>query len=397
MDSLLENIIRNVLTSQSAFCRFITGNDTGATGSHQYGYYIPKCAYPLLFDSPGIKGENKDRFIKIKWQNDFTTESRIIYYGKGSRNEYRITRFGRSFPFLNDENIGNLLIIARMSEDEYCGFVLNRDYDIDYFFDYFNLSANQSNQLISIKGAAERSQETLSLLTEYSNNYLSFPSTIEMAEKARECYNQAHNITDKRICNNPDDVILGWIDAEYDFFRILEEKIDADILSKPFSNIDDFIARANKTLNRRKSRAGKSLEHHLSVIFEKNNLIFEAQAVTENNKRPDFLFPNGDCYRNLLFPADDLTILGAKTTCKDRWRQVLTEADRVDEKYLFTLQQGVSSNQLKEMKDANLHLVVPKSNISCFPKEYIPDLIDLHDFIGIVLQKQEHISKYFII
>lgn len=42
-------------------------------------------------------------------------------------------------------------------------------------------------------------------------------------------------------------------------------------------------------------------------------------------KKPDFVFPNGECYHKLEFPGDLLTILGAKSTCKDRWRQVLNE------------------------------------------------------------------------
>lgn len=113
-------------------------------------------------------------------------------------------------------------------------------------------------------------------------------------------------------------------------------------------------------LNRRKSRVGKSLEHHLACIFTQNHLVFEEQAVTENNKKPDFLFPNAECYHNLQFPADDLIVLGAKTTCKDRWRQVLTEADRVEVKYLFTLQQGISKNQLREMHDSRLTI-----NVGC--------------------------------
>jgi hypothetical protein len=31
-------------------------------------------------------------------------------------------------------------------------------------------------------------------------------------------------------------------------------------------------------------------------------------------------------------------MLGAKTTCKDRWRQVLTEAIKIPHKHLFTLE-----------------------------------------------------------
>ena len=112
--------------------------------------------------------------------------------------------------------------------------------------------------------------------------------------------------------------------------------------------------------------------------------------------KPDFLFPNAECYHNLQFPADDLIVLGAKTTCKDRWRQVLTEADRVDVKFLFTLQQGISKNQLKEMCDSRLTLVVPHKYIESFPKEYQSSISDLNGFIGMVQAKQAALPKHFL-
>lgn len=176
----------------------------------------------------------------------------------------------------------------------------------------------------------------------------------------------------------------------------MEEKVYADAVNRPFGSIDAFVQMANEVLNRRKSRAGKSLEHHLADIFAINKLVFEEQAVTEDNKKPDFLFPNGKCYHNLLFPADNLIVLGAKTTCKDRWRQVLTEADRVNIKFLFTLQQGISKNQLKEMHDSHLKLVVPHKYITSFPQEYQSELFDLAGFIQMVRKKQENLQKYYI-
>lgn len=106
-------------------------------------------------------------------------------------------------------------------------------------------------------------------------------------------------------------------------------------------------------------------------------------------------FPNAECYHSLQFPADNLIVLGAKTTCKDRWRQVLTEADRVNVKFLFTLQQGISKNQLKEMHDSHLTLVVPQKYISSFPLEYQSEISDLRGFIRMVQKKQESLPKYY--
>ena len=71
MSEILNSAISKAQNAKHAFCRFITANDTGKNGSHQAGFYIPKCAAPLLFDTPGKKGENKDKLVKVKWQDDF--------------------------------------------------------------------------------------------------------------------------------------------------------------------------------------------------------------------------------------------------------------------------------------------------------------------------------------
>jgi len=396
MSEILNSAIRSVQQSKAAWCRFITGNDTGTTGSHQAGFYIPKCASKLLFDEPGRKGENKEKTVKIKWQDDFTTESCMKYYGKGTRNEYRVTRFGRSFPFLQDDNVGDLLIVAKFTEEDYVGYVLSSDDDIDEFFASFNLSPGETNQIIDVAGNVKPDEKIYHLMQEFVAQYTDFPETRQMAQGARDCFNKAYRIAVETLKTKPDEVLLNWVDTEYSLFKYMEEKVYADVISHPFNNIDSFVKMANEVLNRRKSRAGKSLEHHLADIFTHNELVFEEQAITEDNKKPDFLFPNSECYHNLQFPADDLVVLGAKTTCKDRWRQVLSEADRVDSKYLFTLQQGVSKNQLKEMQDSRLTLVVPHQYISSFPIEYQSTISDLTGFIQMVRKKQESLPKYHL-
>lgn len=217
-----------------------------------------------------------------------------------------------------------------------------------------------------------------------------------MAGGARDCYNKAYGVTPRMLKEYPDEMLLNWVDAEYGLFKCMEKKVYGSLISRSFSNVDSFVQTANEVLNRRKSRAGKSLEHHLADIFSCNGLLFEAQAVTEGNKKPYFLFPNGACYHNLLFPTECLTVLGAKTTCKDRWRQVLTEADRVGLKYLFTLQQGISRNQFREMRDSGLVLVVPRKYITSFPKEYRDEIKDLIGFIRMVRERQEATPRHYL-
>ena len=147
MSEILDMSIQSVKSAKTSFCRFITGNDTGITGSHQAGFYVPKNAAPLLFGEECKRGENRDKLVKIKWQNDFETNSRFIYYGQKTRNEYRITRFGRDFEFLTDKYVGSLLVIAEQAEDYYeaiplC-FLTNNN--TENAFAYLSISYHQHN------------------------------------------------------------------------------------------------------------------------------------------------------------------------------------------------------------------------------------------------------------
>jgi len=77
-------------------------------------------------------------------------------------------------------------------------------------------------------------------------------------------------------------------------------------------------------------------------------------------------------------------MLAVKTTCKDRWRQILNEADKIPRKHLLTLQEGVSENQFDEMTQANVMLVVPEPLIIKFPENVRPKLLTLERFIDMV-------------
>ena len=108
---------------------------------------------------------------------------------------------------------------------------------------------------------------------------------------------------------------------------------------------------------------------------------FSHGGTSEGDKKPDFLFPSAQAYRDENFPKERLRMLAAKTTARDRWRQVLNEADKVPIKHLLTLQEGVSENQFAEMEAAKLQLVIPASLIGAFPESVRPKLMTLDQFI----------------
>jgi len=107
-----------------------------------------------------------------------------------------------------------------------------------------------------------------------------------------------------------------------------------------------------------------------------SRLHLKPKIITENRKKPDFLFPSGRAYHDYAFPTVKLHMLASKTCCKDRWRQVLNEANRIKTKHLFTLQQGVSGPQLQEMRDNNVELIVPAPYMTSFPKEWRGFIVD---------------------
>ena len=185
---------------------------------------------------------------------------------------------------------------------------------------------------------------------------------------------------------NPDSILLRWTEEEFRLFRAIEQARYSDTIFKGFKTVDDFIVFANTALNRRKTRAGKSLEYHLSAIFDKNKISYTSQCVTEGKKKPDFLFPSKEAYFDKTFSIEKICTLAAKTTCRDRWRQILNEANRLRDKnkYLCTMQQGITADQMDEMESEKVVLVVPEPYISYYPKEKRVNIWTLSKFVNYV-------------
>ncbi len=382
--------IQAALHGQKVFCKFLSANDTGRTGGHQAGIYISKPSVPILFDEPGKKGQNKEKWVKVKWHNDFETDTRFIYYGQSTRNEYRITNFGRGFPFLKPEYTGALFVFVQNSSEDYQGFVLNTEDEINQFLDAFGISPTETNRLIETQIVAPELHEKMEVEKFISELDVDFPSSELMSAAARRIQDTVFD-HQEFIRTNPDRKLLDWTDAEYRLFRALEYARYGEMITRGFSSVEDFIATANQVLNRRKSRAGKSLEHHLAAIFDGNQIIYQSQAITEGNKKPDFLFPSQEAYHDDTFPTDKLISLAAKTTCKDRWRQVINEADRLRgrNKFLCTLQQGISAAQMDEMEAEQVILVVPKPYIQTYPKDRQERIWTVGKFVQYVKETEQ--------
>lgn len=369
MDELVTKAVEAVLSGKKSYCKFLSANDSGETGGHQSGILISKTAKDMLYTEQELR-ENHilKKTATIKWQDDFSTSCTFTWYE--SKNELRITGFGRGFELLRPEYTGALFVMIKESEDSYLGYLFNTDEDIQEFLDSFGLTPAETNRPIELDRVAPEVVEKQAIDTFISGLKVDFPTSQEMSSAARIIQYQVY-LNRHLILTDPDTMLLKWTEEEYRLFRAIEHARYGETVAKGFASVDDFIALANQVLNRRKSRAGKSLEHHLAAIFDENKIEYAPQATTEGNKKPDFLFPSEEAYHDMTFAIDKLCTLAAKTTCKDRWRQILNEADRLrdENKYLCTMQQGISAAQMDEMQAEKVVLVVPKSYITAYPKD----------------------------
>lgn len=210
-----------------------------------------------------------------------------------------------------------------------------------------------------------------------------FPSTRIFSEFARGVARDVSPIED------PDGTLVTWYETEDALFRTFERHLLSDRLHEGFENdIDGFVQFSLSVLNRRKARAGNALEHHVEALLTANHIRYSARAKTEGNSRPDFLFPDVSLYSDLKYPDHELTMLGVKSTCKDRWRQVLAEANRIGQKHLLTLEPGISPNQTDEMKARHLQLVLPSSLHETYLDQQRVDLLTVRDFLSVVRSRQ---------
>ena len=216
-----------------------------------------------------------------------------------------------------------------------------------------------------------------------------FPNTREFSAFARSTL----DVIDSRA--EPDLAIMTWMEREEILFRTLEHHLIADRISSGFTrgnngevDVDGFISFSLSVQNRRKSRVGLALENHLEHLFIENGLSFKRNAKTEKKARPDFIFPGQLEYDDKEFNPMKLTMLGVKSTCKDRWRQVLAEAERIESKHLLTLETSISPNQTEEMKGKHLQLVLPHKLHQTYTIAQQEWLMDVQSFTDLVRSRQ---------
>ena len=287
------------------------------------------------------------------------------------RHEYRL--YYPANPVMSSASSGDGFILARRTDGSLLAIVTPSGSTVG--FQLRTLFALQDQGELFSVGAADDAGdldltdtailEALGLAIDWTDDRLldglvhafggTFPTTAAFSTYARD------HAADINPLHDPDAALVEWMGTEEVLFRTLEKHLITRALTDADGDVNRVLDVAKRSFQRRRARAGQALENHLQHLLEVHQIPHTRGGRTEGNKRPDFLVPGIDHYHDASWPADRLLMLGAKTSCRDRWRQVLTEADRVPDKHLITLEAPISSAQLSEMETEHLHLVVPRS------------------------------------
>lgn len=133
--------------------------------------------------------------------------------------------------------------------------------------------------------------------------------------------------------------------------------IDHQITEKQALYFPDLNKLTMSLSQSRKSRAGKAFEGIFQELFSRLGYPFSDQVDIDGAK-PDFVMPSEDYFREK--PLDSI-IFTAKRTLRERWRQVVTEANKGYSFFLATFDEKISRNQIEQAAKHKIYLVVPSS------------------------------------
>lgn len=383
--------------------------EADTTRSNQHEYNATKDML-IFMGRPSGRTRLPTRFIYLDDQNEapIIEDAFLTLYDSRENQAHRSAEYRFYFPtspVSEKASEGDLLVIAKKRDGGLLVVIaangssaLNQ---IEWLFGFggddplkFSVRSELDDEKHRIGFAATIILESIGIEVEKrEENYLEamlfrfgdrFPKTSEFSAYARSTLNDV----DPR--DNPDMALMAWMEREEILFRTLERHLIEARLTQGFSGekIEEFIQFSLSVQNRRKSRVGLALENHMEVIFTSQGIHYKRTATTENKSKPDFLFPGQKEYHDTSFDRLKLSMLAVKSTCKDRWRQVLAEADRIDEKHLLTLETAISVNQTSEMQAKHLKLVVPRPLHATYNADQQAWLFDLTQFTEIVRGRQ---------
>jgi len=408
VDNVAELIMRLTKHANSIFLKKLSLNDwqwTEDPAKHQDGAYIFKAErdsgfFPPLAPAPIRPGGKPifEAFFNIHWQAlecPRVIEARLVNW-RSKGEETHLTRVAHeAFTGLSP---ASFLLIAKTGvgvDAQYSATTVDSSSaGHRYLEDLFDLPPQFCSGIFEPERVIRTQQEKLfefigealsafkaGQINAFALSHLSIPKPREMARLAQEEYQALHGNVDFNPfkMNAPGDAVLDISRGlEYEIFKSFEVRrrsmelvqlllgTDPEAISinqvlmnivTEFSKIDGILLSAAQT---RKSRAGASFELHIERLLADGGIPHDVQVVADAKKRPDFVLPSFAAYMDPLRDRDGALVLSAKTTLRERWKQVHGEMRNCD-LFLATVDESIAENAIKDMAQQGIILVVPES------------------------------------
>ena len=417
-----------VKQTKSLFVKKLSRNDTSWAddpGKHQAGFYIPSPVredgfFPKLFADNPEKPHIFHAECSVLWpQTGEVTRSMMRHYSnKGPETHFTCL----PKPLFQDLTPASLLLCGHFSkpiagshywivvldsaveETELLETMLDLKSDFHYgvfdparFEDASRLEQDETQELIErIQGAIKNGTLPTLLAT-----YVDIPAAATIAVSARDEWLRTHGVIELNpwTIPRPGDAIMEISrDIEFRLYRRYELRRRAIELVSLLVRANDLVTsvvRGFPEINgvflsasqQRKTRAGRSFEHHIEACLKAGRIRFDAQAVT-GGRRPDFVMPDVASLNNAKREYSDALVLALKTTLRERWKQVTSERLNC-EVFLATVDDRVSRASIKEMADNGIRLVVPESLKSSKEAHYNkqPNVLSFREFFDDEIMK----------
>lgn len=386
--------------SDELFVKKLSRNDTSwadDSGKHQAGFYIPSPIREAGF-FPQLEADNPDKphifhaECPVLWpQTGEVTVSHMRHYSnKGPETHFTVL----PKVLFQDLTPASLLLVGRLArpiagcrywivildsaaeEAELLETVLDLEAGFHYgrfepsrFEDASRLARDDTQELIERLQRAITEGTLHELLAEYAD----IPNPASIAADARNEWLQTRGFAalDPWTIQNPGDAIMEISrDIEFRHYKryelrrraaelislLVKEKDLVTAIVTRFPEIDRIFLSASQ---QRKTRAGRSFEHHIAESLSAGKIKFMEQAVT-GGRRPDFVMPDPTSLRSRKRAYSDALVVAAKTTLRERWKQVTSEKLNCDV-LLATVDDRVAATSIREMADKGIRLVVPEA------------------------------------
>lgn len=287
------------------------------TRSHQHEYHATKKVQALL-GSPEDKTRMPARFLYLTDDDpEPIVEDAFLTLYNCHKGKPRAPEYHLCFPTTTvsmNASEGDLLVIAKKRDGGLMVIVAENGSSIARQIEWLFGFADLAHPGFSVKSELETEQDRIEFASRFilenigiavetsEDTYLDdmlsrfasrFPTTREFSAYARS------TLQDLSPQDQPDLVLMTWMEREEILFRTLERYLIADRLSQGFTgetsagvvDVDGFLSFSLSVQNRRKSRVDLALENHLELLFVANGLRYAQHRCHRKQDQARFSVP----------------------------------------------------------------------------------------------------------